>query len=57
MRSLFRDLLGIGVREAQTRKTIDAAAVIAEARVHVNEIRGNLDRIEALMRSLPDPRG
>lgn len=40
-----------------TRKAIDAAAVKAEALVLVGEIRDNLDRIEGIVRGLPDPPG
>lgn len=52
----LREVLGIGVRQAEVKKTIDTAAVKAEARVLVGEIRENLDRLDCLVRSLPDPR-
>jgi hypothetical protein len=40
-------------REDAETRTIDTAAVVAEARVFVGAIRDNLDRMEELARTLP----
>lgn len=56
MRSWIRVLTGRhDAAGATTRKTIDVAAVKAEAETLVGQIRANLARLEGVVSALPEP--